>query len=72
MVTVRRNFDDIQVTMSSCIYGCEYSLVGLASTISTVNTLISGERNIVEKIMKSVGKEGDTHNVENIISVLLR
>ena len=58
--------------MSSCIYGCEYSLVGLASIISPDNTLISGKRNIVEKIMKSVSKEGDTHNVENIISVLLR
>ena len=57
--------------MSSCLYGCEYSLVGLASIISPDNTLISGKRNIVEKMMKSVCKEGVKHNVEDMISVLL-
>ena len=57
--------------MSSCLYGCEYSLVGLASIISPDNTLISGKRNIVEKMMKIVCKEGVKHNVEDMISVLL-
>ena len=32
---------------------------------------ISGKQNIVEKMMKNVGKEGVTHNAENIMSVLL-
>ena len=72
MVAVRRNFYDVQVTTNSCLYSCEYSLVGLASIISSDNTLISGKINIVEKMMKSVGKEGVTHNVENITSALLR
>ena len=57
--------------MSSCLYGCEYSLVGIARLITPYNTLISGKRNIVEKMMESVDKEGVAHNVENIISFLL-
>ena len=48
--------------MGSCLYGCDYSLVGIASIISPDNTLISGKRNIVEKMLKKIGKEGDTRN----------
>ena len=58
--------------MGSCLYGCEYSLVGLASIISLDNTVIFVKRNIVEKILKDVGKEGVTHNGENTTSVLLK
>ena len=71
MVAVRRNFYDVQVTTNTYLYSCEYFLVGLASIISADNTLISGKRNIVEKMMKSVCKEGVKHNVEDMISVLL-
>ena len=72
MVAVRCNFDVVQETMGSCLYGCEHSLVGLASIISPDNTVIFVKRNIVEKILKDVGKAGVTHNGENIPSVLLR
>ena len=72
MIAVRCNFDVVQETMGSCLYGCEHSLVGLASIISPDNTLIFVKRNIVDKMLKDVGKEGVTHNSENIPSVLLR
>ena len=72
MVAVRCNFDVVQETMGSCLYGCKHSLVGLASIISPDNTLIFVKRNIVEKILRDVGKVGVTHNGENIPSVLLR
>ena len=72
MVVVRCNFDNVQETISPCLYGCEYSLVGLTSIISPDNTLITGKRIIVKKILKNVGKESVTHNGENITSVLLR
>ena len=57
--TARCNFD-------------EYYLVDLASIINPDNTLTSVKRNIVEKMLQHVDKEGVTHNGENVTSVLLR
>ena len=72
MVAVRCNFEDAQETIGSCLYGCEYFLVNLASIISPDNTLISVQRSIVEKMLKHVDKEGVAHDGENITPVFLR
>ena len=66
MDAVRCNFDDVQETKGSCLYGCKYYLVGLASIMSPDNTLIPGKRNFVENMLKNVGKEAVTRNGENI------
>ena len=71
MVTVRCSLEDIQEKMSSCLDDDEYSLVGVTSINAPNNTVISGKRDIVEKMLKNVDKEAVTHNNGNIMSVLL-
>ena len=73
IVTDSSNVDEVQEMMASCYDCCELFLVWCASIIGTNNSLISKQRDIVEKKLKNVGKEGVEFNKigEEILPLVL-
>ena len=65
MVAVRCSLKDVQETMLSCLDDDEYSLVGVASINGPNSIVISGKRNIIEKMLEKLGKEGIFLNVSH-------